>query len=739
MSDEEPHVQLWVAGTDVTCDTLAELTIHGGRSDWMAQPDPATCSFTVEWGPTGLKAPRIGDKVNVAGWLPGRKAGTFKALFTGHITDLSDEDGWVSVVAVDPLRRLQGVFAGDTPWPVETLPQRLDRIWAAAVARVGAEDAAWMGRDSVLNPVTIWPTDGQLRFVIPRDVDHQPALGLWYEYAAPVGLAMYYQPHGVGLATPAHPQDPAQWTPARAVVGVLAPAYQGQGGVVDACLILGDPPPRRWENLSTVVTEWKTSGVKVDVHTGVPLDPAQEWESVVSAPDARRARYGYRQSSFRTTYADRDWHNANPERPFTQAEYDMVGKWWLDRTNTPTWACDGIVVVFDPGTLDPLTEAQQDAAWRIVGGGPSQCGVTHVLQGITSSKESEWVVENTEIKWTEGGWQVTLGCTDPAVYAGTVADQAALLLVAPPTSSWLEGTTVDVEVYDPTDGTPITTGTLRFGINGPVTQVAGARTTLPTGALPFKLTPEVQSFEIQYLPPQGSPLHAASTTLTLFVQNINTPVQDRHSWATLAIPPRLPGSVAGTTVDVTVTRNLVDLATGQTQTQVPVTAGTLTLTVAGVAQPPVPITGATTKVPTGPLRPGTGVTMSVLFTPAAGADLDPDTDTRTLDVQDVPSIIVPYQPARIPLAGTTLQVQVVDALGQPITTGWLRPAHSNAPARTPVTGATTDLFTGPLFNGLKTEGVYYFAAGNPGDSGAAADARLFWPITIGADAEEATP
>lgn len=416
------HVTVWIGGRDVTPDTLGELSIAGGRGTFLDAPDAVSLSLSMEW-PTVQSIPRVGEPVQVLGWLPGTPStASRRALFAGNITDVAWEGATVSVLAVDPMRRLDGVYIGDEPWPMEYYNYRMRRIMDLGQAALSPEDAAWFGYGANLNEPW-WLVDWGRRRMPRRDVDRQELLQLVEDMTAPAGTAIYYVPHNQlpGTSTPA---DPGLWRPCIGSARLDSLYYPPQLMVeVPAGMIAADEPYRVFMNLAPLANEWKVTGQWVDP-SGTPVESSDtqpaEWAASAAAPESARRRYGPVSKSLNAgTCLVAGVQGETPD--------SALARFWLARTGYPTWGADSVVIPFDAAACE-VDRDRADHVWRrLLALGPGACGFRVGLQGVRGSSRTtsteeypEWVVEGMQIDWLEDGWEVTLtSLSDPAVYFGT--------------------------------------------------------------------------------------------------------------------------------------------------------------------------------------------------------------------------------------------------------------------------------------------------------------------------------
>lgn len=554
------HVTVWINGRDVTPDTLGELSIAGGRGTFLDTPDAVSLSLSMEW-PTFQPIPRVGEPVSVLGWLPYWAPGYYdRALFHGHITDVAWEGGIVSVLAVDPLRRLDGVYIGDQPWPMEYYTRRMERILDLGQQSLSPDDAVWFGTGQNPNEPWYWASFQGNRYPW-RDVDRQELLQVLDGMLSPAGVAMYYMPHNHKNVWDKSPSHPSLWRPCTGSARVGAAGYPPPlVAEVPAFAILADPPYRVFMNLGPLTNEWKVTGKWLDPG-GKPVESSDtqptEWQVTAAADQAARRRYGPVSGSldFGTGLI------AGVEGEDTAGE-QRLAQFWLNRTGYPTWGADSVVIPLDYETVQANKWKSCDIWLRLLAHGPGGCGFRVGLQGVKGSSYTtateeypEWVVEGMQIDWLEDGWEVTLtSLSDPAVYFGTatgdpVDPRSAVSLERPvpdvvPASGvllrplWFHG-----GVQGATGGywRVAVAGT---GQRGPFVANTGPGCLLPTG--PLNVGP--QRLVVQRLP------HPESTQPTDWLE-VDVTVAAGYTWADLpdipwtAVPDDLTWAAAAAAGD----------------------------------------------------------------------------------------------------------------------------------------------------------------------------------------------
>jgi hypothetical protein len=528
----DQHVQLWVNGHEVSCDTLAVLSIRGGRGDFLSDADSATVSFTLQW-PANTAPPAFGDQVDIFGWLVGTTpAQTGAALFTGHITDIALEDDWWHIVAADPLRRLQGIKVGDTPWPEESVQDRIERVWDALRAAAPAPDRVWMGsgHDLVASVSHIWGTGGvwgvgASSTVVRRDVDSQPGLDLTRDYLRTFLGDLYYRPD---TAWPS-PQDPKAWKPKVTVrnqfsVGALIPVDGYPWVFLSDCMVVADPPPRYFQNLGIMINQWKATYKIVD--PAKPAEAPKDGEAIATADAGIIERFGPRQSSVNTELKWVVLPAGTPGSGVVINPAQSLADLLLTRTKVPDWSVDQVVIVFDPATQQSVNDADRQSSWAVVAHGAAQIGRgmnAKGLRGATSTTNhlyTSWVVEQTQIDWTVGGWTVTVTASPESVYNGTVENQV-LLLVSAPTRIPQRGGTVEVQVIRPYDRRPVTGGTLQI-TGGTAVPNTGGPVVLPIPDQPDSSIGHNVDLPVTFTPPAGSKDQPTTVTVSPLVFRTST-------------------------------------------------------------------------------------------------------------------------------------------------------------------------------------------------------------------------
>lgn len=171
------------ASADVSC-LVDEVTIHHGRTDTEAQPEPssATIELTVTPDDPLPELVDVGAVLIVSTVLDGADDGgaVSSVRFVGRITDLvlgwdeagerTPETGIGQLTAISMMADLGRRIVGDQPWA-----QELD---GARVARI---------LDLAGSPVDPFLSDPGTVQILGRDVDAQPALALAQEVAEDAG------------------------------------------------------------------------------------------------------------------------------------------------------------------------------------------------------------------------------------------------------------------------------------------------------------------------------------------------------------------------------------------------------------------------------------------------------------------------------------------------------------------------------------------------------------------------
>ena len=427
------HARLWLNQEDWSDRTIHALTINGGRSNPFAAADVATVGVTINFW--GRPLPIIGDRVDIAGWLPGQT--TYMPLFSGNVTDVAYEpaagvngEAVVSLTAADMMRALDGLPLGEEPWTNQYWSDRMDAIWE--LARDGLRDPSWMAGPTTRPNSILYayyphgqtgPPEAPFMLAVlrDRDIDSQPALALLREYMTQIGHALYMIP---GPRSPLTDQPP--WPGAGVGYTNLFNLDPAPAGRIPASVIVAaDPTPRYWVNLSTTAHK-----VVVRAFRRPDLEyVGAEFYAQGGFP----ARFGYKVRSISTDMVDED----TPPEGFTTPQ--ELANFWLWRVQWPAYMVD-LTLSLHPGHPDAA------AVWDAVTvNGPAQCGVRVDVEGVTGTTEAarsgdyEWVIEATEYELTADGWDVRLTLAPATVYAGT--------LPIPPTAA---DTYQDVLAWHPT-------------------------------------------------------------------------------------------------------------------------------------------------------------------------------------------------------------------------------------------------------------------------------------------------
>ena len=206
--------------------------------------------------------------------------------WSGEVTKVDGQaDGYnafqLQVTAADLGAELANTTIGDEPWPVETLADRVARIYS--LAPIGSAPAT----------VDASLTGFQLSYL---DVDRQPVLGLLQDIAQSVNGVMWVATHAVSgpylwMEDPALRQaarqfqvDPA--TGATVIINVTVNA-----GLISAQDVLRDPVQWTQDTAAVVTTvnvTWELQGVDTD---GLPTTDSQ---TVTRSDDVAVTKYGTR-------------------------------------------------------------------------------------------------------------------------------------------------------------------------------------------------------------------------------------------------------------------------------------------------------------------------------------------------------------------------------------------------------------------------------------------------------------
>ena len=394
----QPHVAIHFGGLERTCEFIESLSVSGGRSDKISQADPATLSATMKWYPGSAQMPQLGEEVRVVGWAPGtpRVAGmSVVPLFHGDITDIAVEDNIVSIVAVEPIRHLDGVFIGDAPWPSELLYERIERIVALAKSALG--DPVWMPAQLLSQGTRNQPW-ARAR-AIERDVDRQRAKEM-LEHETRHGLASFYYklPDFVPES-----QEKTFTGMLTLVDGIRSVSMTGASipryGV--PCGLIGeDPPPRYWLNYTGVVNSWKLRcWEQKDVEAQVEVHDA-----------ASQAAYGPRAASIATDLLHR--LPANDQGPLAAG--------LLALTKTPYWCVDNVTVYVIEQLRGGVDVHQWQSAMQMAGS-PGRHGEPRYFdldrgQDAEHANMPVLMIENKTVDWRPDGWEITVATSHPKMY-----------------------------------------------------------------------------------------------------------------------------------------------------------------------------------------------------------------------------------------------------------------------------------------------------------------------------------
>lgn len=330
------------------------------------------------------------------------------SVFSGRITDLEASaagDGVaVAVTAVDPTADLANDAVGDTPWPAQTIAQRVTRIRQLATVKFTADI------DAGIAPLR----------VSYRDVDSQPVatlLGelavsgdavLWSAVQAARGFYMWFEDptNRASLAILA-------WNTGTGQVEIVNDYRPAAGVVISACGITRDAVYR--SDVADVIT-------RVDLTwQEQTLDgqgaPAPTDRTVTVSDDAASSVYGVRRASVSTQL-------------IAQADAVNVGNRVLARSRSLGWHASVLGVDF--GILEPSVNTALtllDGTKRI--GLPLT--VTDLPGWAPNAPNANMYVEGGEYTFASGSWTLGLNVSP----AGTTG-YSALWADLDPAWDWHE-------------------------------------------------------------------------------------------------------------------------------------------------------------------------------------------------------------------------------------------------------------------------------------------------------------
>lgn len=410
--------ELWVDGTryadgqpaEVSTDpfALSGLRVDWGRDNTIDQPDPATCTFTVQDPPGGTvrfdATVSLGSPVAVWAELGGVR----RVVFAGRVTDLRAEyddaagAAVCEVVAADQLADLANRFVGAEPWPAETLQARATRILTAVGLPTSYLNVA--ARPAALT-------------VSRMDVDRQAATPLLQDLAVTGGAVLWSAYKGSAQVPYLYFEDPATraslYQLKQGVPSLLwAPAVGSGAGVpVSACAVLQDPV--RWSrevgDLSTRAT------VRWLDQTTTPGTTERSFVLVDAGNESTYGARGISISSLLTTAAD-----AQALAARTLAAHQPSPSW---RTEGLTWdlslsledtpaARDLALTLLDNVTRLGFAIALTDLPYWTPTGAVTQL---YIEGGTYEFEDGRWVLALQGAPATGLGGSLSYGQTDRSI------------------------------------------------------------------------------------------------------------------------------------------------------------------------------------------------------------------------------------------------------------------------------------------------------------------------------------
>jgi hypothetical protein len=158
---------------------LATATVIHGRRSFGEAGQPSSATITVEYPQGAMPTWQSGDTLELVSDVGPLFAGRIVSRSLTHTPDR----GLFQMTAAGALAALGVRKVGDVPWPMETGTARAARILTATGVP-----------HKVVTTTDLW--------VLPRDVDAQPALGLLDELTAATGAAVFDTPAGLVVYQP---------------------------------------------------------------------------------------------------------------------------------------------------------------------------------------------------------------------------------------------------------------------------------------------------------------------------------------------------------------------------------------------------------------------------------------------------------------------------------------------------------------------------------------------------------
>jgi hypothetical protein len=385
--DADHFLPAWV-GFDVYVTGMTKAQWQNQTGSWDSQG-------TRAWAPTGIFNAVEADRGSIlypAGASPTRRV----LAFSGQVSDTTMEpygDGQtvlVKATAMDLGTQLGNKVIGDTPWPVQTIATRADRI--AQLAGITSSPR-----------VRVDPTLSGLQ-VSYRDVDAQPSYQLLQDLAQTGGGILWAATHSVTGAY-LWIEDPGSRTALKTFTlsgGLITITASGRAVTVQsACDLLEDGAAWHQDSadvITVVAVGWLEQGVD---DTGQP----ETTERTVTVTDtAALATYGTRRLSISTELISQTDATAMANRLLTQAR-------------AVAWRLDGITL--DTAVMPEVNGSIQDSTREIallnLLDGTTRMGLALLLVDMPAyaplGAVSAYYVEGGSYEYVDGFWTLSLTTT----------------------------------------------------------------------------------------------------------------------------------------------------------------------------------------------------------------------------------------------------------------------------------------------------------------------------------------